>query len=106
MGTASLCGREGGLPFAQSDFFLFFGCRPTSCEGDQKPPQGGLAAMSGRGMDEIKLPNRHYDAIVLGTSLPQCILASALSRAGKSVLHLDQKVKVLLRSTRHRDVFC
>eukprot|EP00954_Amorphochlora_amoebiformis_P026596 1380318-Amorphochlora_amoeboformis.AAC.1 len=42
---------------------------------------------SGRG---IWLPTGHYDVIVVGTSLPSCILSSALARAGKSVLHMDQ----------------
>jgi len=41
--------------------------------------------------DEIRLPSSHYDVIVLGTSLGQCILASAFARAGKTVLHMDEK---------------
>ncbi|CAI5446529.1 unnamed protein product [Caenorhabditis angaria] len=39
-------------------------------------------------MDE-KLPE-HVDVIVLGTGLPEAILASACSRSGLSVLHLDR----------------
>ena len=39
-------------------------------------------------MDEEGL-RRHYDVILVGTGLVHSILASALSRAGKSVLHTD-----------------
>jgi len=42
-------------------------------------------------MDRIRLPSDKYDVVVLGTSLVECILASALARAGKSVLHMDHK---------------
>jgi Rab proteins geranylgeranyltransferase component A len=31
----------------------------------------------------------YYDAVVLGTGLAESILAAALARAGKTVLHLD-----------------
>ena len=34
---------------------------------------------------------RRYDVIVCGTGLVQSIVASALARAGKSVLHCDEK---------------
>ncbi|CAD7971814.1 unnamed protein product [Amoebophrya sp. A25] len=32
---------------------------------------------------------KDVDVVIVGTGLPQCILAAALGRAGKSVLHLD-----------------
>ena len=33
---------------------------------------------------------KEYDAIIAGTGLTETILAAALSRIGKSVLHLDR----------------
>jgi RAB protein geranylgeranyltransferase component A len=33
---------------------------------------------------------KEYDAIIVGTGLTETILAAALSRIGKSVLHLDR----------------
>ncbi|KAJ9057053.1 hypothetical protein DSO57_1026180 [Entomophthora muscae] len=37
------------------------------------------------------LEETHFDAIVLGTGLPESILASALAQAKKSILHLDER---------------
>ena len=31
-----------------------------------------------------------YDAVVIGTGLPNAILAAALARVGKRVLHIDR----------------
>ncbi|KAK6626393.1 hypothetical protein RUM43_006704 [Polyplax serrata] len=39
-------------------------------------------------MDDQELP-RKYDAIILGTGMTESIIAAALSRIGKTVLHLD-----------------
>ncbi len=39
--------------------------------------------------DEEGLKKNGYDVVLLGTGLTQSILASALSRAGKSILHCD-----------------
>ena len=33
---------------------------------------------------------RNYDAIILGTGMPESILAAALARIGMKVLHLDR----------------
>ena len=40
-------------------------------------------------MSDIELPVTHYDAIIVGTGIEESILAGALCRAGKKVLHLD-----------------
>eukprot|EP01134_Creolimax_fragrantissima_P001167 CFRG1167T1 len=34
--------------------------------------------------------NEHYEYVVIGTGLEECILAAALARVGKSVLHVDK----------------
>merc|ERR1711871_1749257 len=41
--------------------------------------------------DPILLDQLHYDTIVLGTGVCESIVAGALARAGKSVLHLDHR---------------
>lgn len=41
------------------------------------------------GFDKEGLKKNGYDVVLLGTGLTQSILASALSRAGKSILHCD-----------------
>lgn len=38
-----------------------------------------------------ELPN-DYDVIIVGTGLSESILSAALSRIGKSVLHIDRLV--------------
>ena len=38
-------------------------------------------------------PSREYDVVVCGTDLAQSILASALSRAGQRVLHVDGEMR-------------
>lgn len=40
-------------------------------------------------MADILLPETHYDVIIVGTGMEESILAAALSRAGKRILHLD-----------------
>lgn len=36
-----------------------------------------------------KLPEE-FDVIILGTGLPECIIAAGCARSGLSVLHLDR----------------
>lgn len=36
------------------------------------------------------LDGQHFDVIVLGTGLTESILAAALAKIGKKVLHLDK----------------
>jgi hypothetical protein len=53
------------------------------------PPDGqGSSAMSAGGDADAPL-GRVFDVLVLGTGLPESLLAAAAARAGKSVLHLD-----------------
>lgn len=40
--------------------------------------------------DTDSLGTTHFDAIILGTGFTQTIVAAALARAGKTVLHLDE----------------
>jgi hypothetical protein len=47
--------------------------------------------------DDVLLEELNYDAIVLGTSLVPCMLAAALARVGKKVLHLDRAEAVLTK---------
>lgn len=38
----------------------------------------------------LPLQDEHYDVIVLGTGLTECVLSGLLSMEGKKVLHLDR----------------
>jgi len=40
--------------------------------------------------DDLLLDETHFDVIIIGTSIVQSLLAGALSRSGKKVLHLDR----------------
>ena len=53
--------------------------RPAAEDGDDPAAAAAAAAP----------PSREYDVVVCGTDLAQSILASALSRAGQRVLHVD-----------------
>lgn len=52
---------------------------------------------------------KEYDVIIVGTGLTESILAAALSRIGKSVLHIDRFVLYLFNCLRywyHFVLFC